>query len=292
MRMCGDIKKAVKTGFEKQEDVLQIYFNQIKAYPLLEPEEELRLARLIQQEDQNALHKLIKANLRLVVKIARPYGAPDIPFMDLIQEGNMGLMHAAEKFDPEKKLRFCTYAGWWIRQFIIRYLTNKRRIVRLPHRKEEILRRIQYTYHTLSQTLMHQPRTEDIACELGISVQDIDFIVNMSSGPLSLELDTGREDNATVMEMHEDYTYSPERALFRQYYRDGARRFLDRLKDREKQVLSYRYQLDDGKPYTLKEIGDKMDLSPETVRQIEKKALAKIRNHADELKQFGFPEAI
>jgi len=286
------MKKAVKTSFEKQEDMLQIYFNQIKAYSLLEPEEELGLAQLIQQGDKNALHKLIRANLRLVIKIARPYGAPDIPFMDLVQEGNMGLMHAAEKFDPEKKLRFCTYAGWWIRQFIIRYLTNKRRIVRLPHRKEEILRRIQYTYHTLSQTLMHQPRTEDIAGELGISVQDIDFIVNMSSGPLSLELDTGREDNATVMEMHEDYTYSPERALLRQCYRDGARRFLDRLKDREKQVLSYRYQLDDGKPYTLKEIGDKMDLSPETVRQIEKKALAKIRNHADELKQFGFPEAI
>jgi RNA polymerase primary sigma factor len=139
---------------------------------------------------------------------------------------------------------------------------------------------------------MHQPRTEDIAGELGISIRDIDFIVNMSSGPLSLELDTGREDNATVMEMHEDYTYSPERAQFRQYYRDGARHFLDRLKDREKQVLSYRYELEDGKPYTLKEIGDKMDLSPETIRQIEKRALAKIRNHADELKQFGFLEAM
>ncbi|MDR2718357.1 MAG: RNA polymerase sigma factor RpoD/SigA [Treponema sp.] len=286
------MKETVNTSLEKQEDILQIYFNQIKAYPLLEPEEELELARRIQQGDKNALHKLIRANLRLVVKIARPYGAPDISFMDLVQEGNMGLMHAAEKYDPEKKLRFCTYAGWWIRQFIIRYLTNKRRIVRLPHRKEEILRRIQHTYHTLSQTLMHQPRTEDIADELGISVQDIDFIVNMSSGPLSLEMDTGREDNATVMEIHEDYTYSPERTLFRQYYRDGARHFLDRLKDREKQVLSYRYQLEGGKPYTLKEIGDKMDLSPETIRQIEKKALAKIRNHADELKQYGLLEAI
>jgi RNA polymerase primary sigma factor len=114
----------------------------------------------------------------------------------------------------------------------------------------------------------------------------------MSSGPLSLELDTGREDSAAVIQIHEDYTYSPERTLFRQYYRDGARRFLDRLKDREKQVLSYRYQLEDGKPYTLKEIGDKMDLSPETIRQIEKKALAKIRNHADELKQYGLLEAI
>jgi len=277
---------------KKTKDILQIYFDQIKAYPLLEPDEEIELARFIQQGDQDALHKLVMANLRLVIKIARAYTAMDVPFIDLVQEGNMGLMHAAEKYDYKKKLRFSTYASWWIRQFIARYLTNKRRIVRLPHRKEEILRRIQRTYHTLSQTLMHQPRTEDIADELGISVQDIDFIVNMSSGPLPLELDIDKDDSPMVMEIHEDYTYSPERTMLQQYYRDGARRFLDRLKDREKQVLSYRYQLEDGEPHTLKEIGDKMDLSPETVRQIEKKALTKIRSHADELRNFGFLEAM
>ena len=277
---------------QESEDILQIYFDQIKAYPLLKPDEEIELARLIQEGDQEALHKLIVANLRLVIKIARAYAAADVPFIDLIQEGNMGLIHAAEKFDHAKKLRFCTYASWWIRQFIARYLTNKRRLVRLPHRKEEMLRRIQRTYHTLSQTLMHQPRTEDIADELGISVQDIDFIVNMSTGPLPLELDIERDDTSMVMELHEDYTYCPERNMLRQYYSDGARRFLDRLKDRERQVLSYRYQLEDGKPYTLKEIGDKMDLSPETIRQIEKKALAKIRSHAEELENFGFLEVM
>ena len=276
----------------KSEDIFQIYFDQIKAYPLLGSDEEIELARLIHEGDQEALHKLIVANLRLVIKIARVYAAPDVPFIDLVQEGNMGLIHAAEKYDYARKLRFCTYASWWIRQFIARYLANKRRLVRLPHRKEEILRRIQRTYHTLSQTLMHQPRTEDIADELGISVQDIDFIVNMSSGPLSLELDIDRDDGSLVVEIHEDYTYCPERDMFRQYYRDGARRFLDRLQDRERQVLSYRYQLEDGKPHTLKEIGDKMDLSPETIRQIEKKALAKIRSHADELENFGYLEAM
>ena len=277
---------------KKNKEALQIYFEQIKEYPLLGFEEEIELAQHIQQGNRDALHKLIMANLRLVVKIARAYTTMDVPFIDLIQEGNMGLMHAAEKYDYTKKLRFCTYASWWIRQFIARYLTNKRRIVRLPHRKEEMLRKIQRTYHTLSQTLMHQPRTEEIADELGISVQDIDFIVNMSSGPLPLELDIDKDDNSVVMEIHEDYTYCPERNMLRQYYRDGARSFLDRLKDREKQVLSYRYQLEDGKPHTLKEIGDKMDLSPETVRQIEKRALAKIRSHADDLKNFGFLEAM
>jgi len=275
------------------DDFLQIYFNQIKVYPLLDFEQELELSRLIKKGDQDALNTLIKANLRLVVKIARPYATPpDVSFMDIVQEGNIGLMHAAGKYDYEKNVRFCTYASWWIRQFIIRYLTNKRRIVRLPHRKEEMLRKIQHTYHTLSQTLMHQPRTEDISDELGIPVKDIDFIVNMSSGPLPLELDNSNEDGAAVMEIHEDYTYSPERALFRQYYRDGARRFLDRLKKRERQVLTYRYQLEDGEPHTLKGIGDKMDISPETVRQIEMKALAKIRSHADDLRSLTLMEAI
>jgi RNA polymerase primary sigma factor len=290
----GTIMKTTKNGPKKteQDDVLQIYIDQLKAYPLLEFDEELELARLVQEGDTGALHKLINANLRLVIKIARPYATQDVAFMDLVQEGNLGLIHAAEKYDHAKKVRFCTYASWWIRQFIIRYLTNKRRIVRLPHRKEETLRKIQRTYHTLSQTLMHQPRTEDIADELGISVQDIDFIVNMSSGPLPLEFDYDREDSAAVIEIHEDYTYSPELNLFRQYYRDGARRFLDRLKDRERQVLSYRFQLDNNEPHTLKEIGDKLDLSPETIRQIEKKALAKIRSHTEELRQFGFQEAI
>jgi len=288
------MRTIARTSHKKteNEDILRIYFNQIKKHPLLKFEEELELARLVQQGDRNALHKLIQANLRLVVKIARPYAADDVPFIDLVQEGNMGLIQAAEKYSHTKKVRFCTYASWWIRQFIVRYLTNKRRLVRLPHRKEEILRKIQYAYHALSQTLMHQPRTEDIAGELGISVQDIDFIVNMSSGPLSLELDNGRDDGTTVIEIHEDYTYSPERNLLRQCYRDGARHFLDRLKDREKQVLAYRYQLDDDEPHTLKEIGDKLDLSPETVRQIEKKALAKIRSQKSDLRQFGFLEAI
>jgi RNA polymerase primary sigma factor len=277
---------------KKNREVLQIYYDQIKAYPLLGFDEEIELARLIQQGNKDALHKLINANLRLVIKIARAYTTTDVPFIDLVQEGNLGLMHAAEKYDYAKKLRFCTYASWWIRQFIARYLTNKRRIVRLPHRKEEMLRKIQRTYHTLSQTLMHQPRTEEIADALGVSVQDIDFIVNMSSGPLPLEWDVDRDDSPMVMEVHEDYTYCPERNMLRQYYCDGARDFLNQLKDREKMVLSYRYQLEGGKPQTLKEIGDKMDLSPETVRQIEKKALAKIRSHADEFKKFGLLEAM
>jgi RNA polymerase primary sigma factor len=293
-KVGGEGKTMNKTWNRKAEndDLLQIYFDQIKVYPLLERDEEIELARLSSEGDKEALQKLVKSNLRLVVKIARSYAAPDIQFMDLIQEGNMGLMHAAEKFDYKKNVRFCTYAGWWIRQFIIRYLANKHRLVRLPHRKEEMLRKVQRTYHSLSQTLMHQPRTEEIAVELGIPVKDIDVILNMSYGILPLEMDNGKDDYAATMEIHEDYTYCPERNLFRQYYRESARRCLDKLKEREKKVLSYRYQLEDDKQYTFKEIGAKMDLSPEMVRQIELKALAKIRRHANELDYYDYQEAI
>jgi RNA polymerase primary sigma factor len=288
------VQKTEKKGYRnlENEELLRIYFDQIKSHPLLEFDEEVELSRLIRQGDTKALHKLIEANLRLVVKVARSYVEKDVPFMDLIQEGNMGLIRAAEKYNHTKNVRFCTYACWWIRQFIIRYLTNKRRIVRLPHRKEEIIRKIQHTYHALSQTLMHQPRSKDIAEELGLPVHDVDYIINMSSGPLPLELDNKYEDGAVTTEIHEDYTYNPERTMFRNYYREGTRRFLDRLKDRERQVITYRFQLEDGNPYTLKEIGDKMDISPETVRQIEMKALAKIRSHAAEMKQCGLLEAM
>jgi len=276
----------------ENSDLLQIYFDQIRPYPLLDRDEEVTLARLSSEGDNDALQKLIKANLRLVIKIARSYMASDIQFMDLIQEGNMGLMHAAEKFDYKKNVRFCTYAGWWIRQFIIRYLANKHRMVRLPHRKEEMLRKVQRTYHNLSQTLMRQPRTEEIADELGIPVKDIDLILGMSYGILPLNMDNNKDDYAATMEVHEDYTYCPERTLFRQFYRDSARRCLDKLKDRERKVLSYRYQLEDDRQYTFKEIGAKMDLSPEMVRQIELKALAKIRRHANELDNNDYQEAI
>ncbi|MDR2476199.1 MAG: RNA polymerase sigma factor RpoD/SigA, partial [Treponema sp.] len=211
----------------ENDDMLKTYFKQIKVYPLLDFETELELSKRIRAGDHVALHKLINANLRLVVKIARPYITSGVSFLDLIQEGNLGLIHAAERYDHAKNVRFCTYAGWWIRQFISRYLTNKRRMVRLPHRKEEILRRIQRTYHTLSQTLMHQPKNEDIADELGISVQDVDFIINMSSGPLPLEIDAWEDNSSATMEIHEDYTYNPERNLFRQSSHDGTIRFLN-----------------------------------------------------------------
>jgi len=272
--------------------IADTYFKQIKAFSLLNFEEELELSKRIRNGDKEALNKLINANLRLVVKIARPYVSADAHFMDIIQEGNMGLMHAARKYDYQKNVRFCTYANWWIRQYITRYLANKSRIVRLPHRKEEILKKIQHTFNSLSQTLMHQPNSEEIAGELGLSVQDVDYIINMSCGPLCLETDNMNEEYMQVGDFHADYTYSPEKTLLQQSSRDGTLHFLDTLKEREKRILTYRYQLDGCERHTLKKISDKMGISPETVRQIEMKALKKIRNRAEDLKSIVNMEAM
>ena len=273
-------------NFNDQDDVLKSYIAQIRKIPLLSFEEELNLAQLIQQGDETARHRLIEANLRLVVKIARGYATHDISLMDIIQEGNLGLMHAAEKYSHLKNVRFSTYAGWWIRQSISRFLVNRRRAIRLPHRKEEILRRVQKVYHTLSQTLMRQPRLEEIAKEVGVSQEDVEFVLNMTNNFVSLEVENANEEYGVAMDVYGDYTYSPEQALMRQSSRDATLKALKALKAKERRILMYRYQLNGGERHTLKSIGDKMGLSPETVRQIEIRALRKMRDHAKDLEAY------
>ena len=263
---------------------LQAYFEQIGAIPLLTFEEELELSRCIQNGDKSARRRLIEANLKLVVKIARGFLIPDTSLLDLIQEGNMGLMHAADKYDFNKQVRFSTYAAWWIRQAISRFLANKRRFIRLPHRKEETLRKIQHTYYSLSQILMRQPKTEEIAAEVGIDKEEVEFLMGLAHDLILFDIDRGISDSSGAVEYHEDYTYSPERALIRKNSRELTLQVLNKLKAREKRILIYRYQLYGGKQHTLKNISEKMGLSTETVRQIEMKALRKLRVQADELK--------
>jgi RNA polymerase primary sigma factor len=281
-------KKATKPS----DNLLETYFRQIKVYPLLTFEEELELSKRVQNGDTEALNKLVNSNLRLVAKIAGLYGMPDVPILDIIQEGNIGLIHAARKFDYRKNLRFCTYASWWIRQFISRFISNKRRMVRLPQRKEETLRKIQHAYHALCQTLTRQPQNADIAKELGIPLRDVDSIVNMAAESLPFEQHIYNDETVCAMDVHEDYTYSPELNLMKQASYDGTMRILGTLKDKERRILTYRYQLNGCEHHTLREIGDKLDISPETVRQIEMRALKKIRRQAKELKDCLYVEAI
>jgi RNA polymerase primary sigma factor len=271
---------------------LQLYYDQIKKIPRLSFEEELELSKQIQEGSEAARKRLIEANLRLVVKIARAYTAVDVPFMDIIQEGNLGLMHAAGKYDHKKQCRFSTYSGWWIRQFIVRSLSTKRRSIRLPLRKEETLLKIQHAYHTLSQTLSHAPTNKEIAEEVGVPEEEVNFILGVAHGFISLDRNVGIDDSITLAELQEDYTYNPERNFLKESSRAAALHFLDHLKSREKRILMYRYQFNGGERHSLKKIGDKMGISAEMVRQIEIKALKKMRSSADELRNCMYVEAI
>ena len=270
-----------------KEDTLRAYFDQIKKTRLLTFEEELALSRSIQRGDEAARQRLITANLRLVVRIAKKYMTSDVSLLDLIQEGNLGLIKAASKYDYRKNVRFSTYASWWIKQAIVRALSNKRRVIRLPHRKEEKLRQINKTFNTLSQQYKRSPNYQEIADELGIQGREVEAIVSLSSAVVSLDGPTP-EENGTLQDLIMDYTYVPDRELLRNSLREKTMGFLETLLAKEKQILLYRFAFFGGRKYTLKMIGDEMGISPETVRQIEIRALRKLKECAGELRDFVF----
>ncbi|MFP4376164.1 MAG: RNA polymerase sigma factor RpoD/SigA [Spirochaetales bacterium] len=278
-------KKKAKTV--RDDDTLKAYFDQIRKTPLLTFEEELELSRRIEAGDEAARKQLIEANLRLVVKIAKAYVSADVGLLDLVQEGNLGLLKAAGKYDHRKQVRFSTYASWWIKQSITRALSNKRRSIRLPHRKEDALRKIQRAFNSLSQRLMRRPSVEEVAKEVGISTEDVVQILNISTGPVSLDSDIN-SDSGTLHDVFEDYSYSPDTEVMQREMRQETLRFLERLREKEKKILLYRFAFHGGKKYTLKRISDEMGISPETVRQIEMRALRKLRQHSEEIQEFVY----
>ncbi len=279
--------KTAKTRPTYQDDALKAYFDQIKKTPLLSFEEEVALSKRIQKGDVDARQELVEANLRLVVKIAKAYMTNDVGFLDLVQEGNLGLIKAAGKYDHRKQVRFSTYASWWIKQSITRALSNKRRQIRLPHRKEDALRKIQKTYTSLSQNLMRAPTVEEVALELGFPVDEVVQILNISSSVISLDSDLN-EESGTFHDVFEDYSYAPDAEVMKNSLREETLSFLERLKEKERQILLYRFSFFGGQKYTLKRISDEMGISPETVRQIEIRALKKLKEHAGELREYVY----
>lgn len=269
------------TESSNSDDSLRSYYAAIKRVPLLTAEEERELSAQVLSGSEEARRRLIEANLRLVVKIARGFVTPDMPLLDLIQEGNVGLIKAAEKYDGERNVRFSTYASWWIKQAITRALVNSRRAIRLPHRKEELLKRIQRTYSVLTQVLQREPTSREIADELRVSVESIADVVGMAASLVSLETD-GDEDSGSVIDVYEDYSYSPDGELMKSCAREETINMLEVLLEKEKRILMYRFEFLGGRRHTLKSIGAELGISPETVRQIEKRALRKLKEGAPE----------
>jgi RNA polymerase primary sigma factor len=269
------------------DDNLKAYFEQIKKSKLLTFEEELELSRRIQAGDESAKTLLIESNLRLVVRIAKNYLTPEVSILDLIQEGNLGLMKAVSKYDFRKQVRFSTYASWWIKQAIVRSLSNKKRVIRLPHRQEEKLRRINKIYNALSQVLMREPSRQEIAEEIGLKEEEVASIINSSSAVASLD-STHTSDSGSLHDVVEDNSYDPGRTLMKKTLQEDTLRFLGELQEKERRILLYRFSFVSGKRYTLKKIGDELGISPETVRQIEMRALKKLRSLSDELKEYVY----
>jgi len=269
------------TTIDNREDGLRAYYQAIKRIPLLTAEEERELSARVLAGEEETRRRLIESNLRLVVKIARAFVTPDMPLLDLIQEGNIGLIKAAEKYDGERNVRFSTYASWWIKQAITRSLVNSRRVIRLPHRKEELLKKIQKTYSALTQVLQREPSPAEIAQELRIPEEAVLDVTGMASTLVSLEND-GNDESGSIIDVYEDYSYSPDGELLRSCARDETFQMLERLLEREKAILMYRFEFLGGERKTLKSIGAELGISPETVRQIEKRALRKLKENAPE----------
>jgi RNA polymerase primary sigma factor len=258
---------------------LSSYFKSIKPIKLLTRDEEEVLSRKIAAGDKAARKRLTEANLRLVVRIARSMWNPSLSLIDLIQEGNIGLMKAVDRFDGRRHVKFSTYAAWWIRQAISRSLVNTERTIRLPHRKEELIKKAQAEKSILSQSLKRQPTTKEISEKLGVDEKQLDDILFFSESIGSFEAATD-QDSPGLIDLYEDFTYSPETVFGDIVLKEQTRHLLSLLEEREKAVLSERFELEGSGRVSLKKMGGKMGLSPETVRHIEKRALKKLQDEA------------
>lgn len=270
-------------------DSISDYLREIRKYPLLTFEQEIDLSKRIQDGDLSARKKLIESNLRLVVTVARKYAAPDLPLLDIIQEGNLGLITAAQKYEFSYNVRFSTYACWWIQQSITRAIANKRRLIRLPFRKEELAGRIRRTAAELYQQLSRCPTHEEIAEALCINPREVMDIMLSSSSVTSLDMQLDEDDSASLKDILPDSTYNPEDQFMKQYTHDCMMNILSELKDNERDIMMKRYNLvNDGNSYTLKTIGNQYGVSAETIRQIELRALRKLKSSSSELRDIVY----
>lgn len=271
------------------DDPVRMYLKEIGKIPLLTSEEEIELAKRMQEGDEEAKKKLAEANLRLVVSIAKRYVGRGMLFLDLIQEGNLGLMKAVEKFDYRKGFKFSTYATWWIRQAITRAIADQARTIRIPVHMVETINKLVRVQRQLVQELGRDPSPEEIAKEMGMEVEKVREIMKIAQEPVSLETPIGEEEDSHLGDfIPDDDVLAPAEAATYTMLREQLIDVLDTLTPREQKVLRLRFGLDDGRARTLEEVGKEFDVTRERIRQIEAKALRKLRHpsRSKKLKDF------
>lgn len=261
------------------DDPVKMYLKDIGKVPLLSSEEEVELAKRMLEGDEEAKQKLSEANLRLVVNIAKRYVGRGMLFLDLIQEGNLGLMKAVEKFDYTKGFKFSTYATWWIRQAITRAIADQARTIRIPVHMVETINRQVRAQRALLQELGREPTPEEIADYMGISADKVVEIQKIAQDPVRLETPIGEEEDSHLVDFIEDTkTVAPSEMAAQSMLREQLIAALHKLTPREEKVIRLRYGLDDGRTRTLEEVGKEFNVTRERIRQIEAKALRKLRN--------------
>ncbi len=271
------------------DDPVRMYLKEIGKIPLLTPEEEIELAKRIEQGDEEAKKRLAEANLRLVVSIAKRYVGRGMLFLDLIQEGNLGLLKAVEKFDYRKGYKFSTYATWWIRQAITRAIADQARTIRIPVHMVETINKLVRVSRQLLQEKGREPTPEEIAKEMNMPVEKVREILKIAQEPVSLETPIGEEEDSHLGDfIPDDDALAPSEAAAYSMLKEQLLEVLDSLNDREKKVLKLRFGLEDGRARTLEEVGREFNVTRERIRQIEAKALRKLRHpsRSKKLKDF------
>lgn len=265
---------------EISNDSVRMYLNEIGRVSLLTAEDEVSLAKRIEKGDLSAKQALAEANLRLVVSIAKRYIGRGLPFLDLMQEGNFGLLRAVEKFDHTKGFKFSTYATWWIRQAITRAIADQARTIRIPVHMVETINKLTHTQRRLQQELGREPLPEEIAAEMDLDLKKVNHILKISQDIVSLEAPVGSEEDSKLGDFIEDESaLSPFESSHKEMIKENIKELLQYLSDREKKIITMRFGLIDGIPHTLEEVGKKFNVTRERIRQIESKVLEKLRDH-------------